>query len=219
MRTALAILRVFDDLRTGRLDQLVLVHHLFELVGNELAGADVQLLGVGFFAAGLGDQGAKVAVADQLSDADFEADGVEDVVRPADHARFQAKGCRRQPDASQPRVHDLGIGQELPIHALPLGRYHVGLVDDHQIEGVELARPAKDRLDAGDDHRLGRVAAPEAGRVDAEVELGADRPQLIGRLLQELLDVGQDQDATSAARTARSLSGLVRRTPWVLLTL
>ena len=60
------IARVLDDLAAGRLDQLVLVHHLFEFVRHELAGADVQLRRVGLFAAGLGHQGAEVAVADQL---------------------------------------------------------------------------------------------------------------------------------------------------------
>ena len=33
---------VFDDFAAGRLDQFVLVHHLLDLVGDELAGADVQ---------------------------------------------------------------------------------------------------------------------------------------------------------------------------------
>ena len=152
----LAILRVGDDLLAGRFDELVLVHQLFELVGHELAGADVQLFRVGLLSAGLGHQRAEISVADEFPHADLEADGVEDVLRPADHARFQAEWRGRKTDGSHPRIDHLGIGQELPIHPFAVRRDQVRLVDNDQVEGVQFAGPLVDRLDAGDDHRLAR---------------------------------------------------------------
>jgi hypothetical protein len=73
----------------------------------------------------------------------------------------------------------------------------VCLVYDDQIEGVQFAGPLVDRLDTGEDHRVLGVAASQAGRVDAEAHLRADRAQLVGRLLQQFLDVGQHQDAAT----------------------
>ena len=76
----------------------------------------------------------------------------------------------------------------------------MGLVDDDQIEGVQFAGPLVDGLDAGDDHRMLGVAAAQAGRVDAELHLRADRPQLVGRLLEQFLHVGQDEHAAAPLR-------------------
>ena len=99
-------------------------------------------VGVGLRLAGLGDQRAQETVADQLPDADLVADVVQESVRRADRARLQAERRGREPDDPQRRVDHLGVRQELAVHPLAFGRDQMGLVDHHQVEGVELAGPA-----------------------------------------------------------------------------
>ena len=93
---------MLDDLPAGRPDQRVVVHQRLDLAGDELAAADVQARRVHLAPPGLGLQRAQVALDDQLADAHLVADVVEQVLRPADHARGHA--VRRGRQADQPHV-------------------------------------------------------------------------------------------------------------------
>ena len=119
----------------------------------------MQLVRVRLLSAGLGHQRAEVSIADQLTDAHLEADGVQDVFRPADHARLQAEWCGGQPDRPHPRIDHLGVVQKLPIHPFAIWRDKMCLVHNDQIEGIQLAGPFVDRLDARNDHRVLGIAA------------------------------------------------------------
>ena len=74
------------------------------------------------------------------------------------------------------------------------------LIDNDQIESIELTGTLIDRLDAGDDDGIVGIATFQTCRVDTEVHLGADCGSLVGRLLQKLFDMGQNEDSTLPER-------------------
>jgi hypothetical protein len=126
---------------------------------------------------------------------------VQDSLRRADHPRAHPERRRRQADHPHERVHELRVGQELPVHALAVVRRdQVRLVDDHEVDRTELASALPDRLDARDRHRVLELPPAEARRVDADAEARGHRIELADGLLEELLHVGQDEDASLPER-------------------
>ena len=117
-----AILRVLDNLPAGRLDQFVLIHEILDLAGDELSATLVKPGGVDLLQTRLGDKRAEIALRDQFLHPHLVADGVQKVFGVADHARFEPVGRSGQADQPNVRVDHLGIGQELPIRALPVIR-------------------------------------------------------------------------------------------------
>jgi hypothetical protein len=108
--------------------------------------------------------------------ADLVADVVQDPLGRADHPRAHAERRRGQADHAHERVHELRVGQELPVHALAVVRRdQVRLVDDHEVDRAELASALPDRLDARDRDRVLELAPAEARRVDAHAEAGRHR--------------------------------------------
>ena len=168
---ALAVLRLLDNLGAGGADQIVLIHQVFGLAGNKLAAPHMQAGCVGFDDAGLGAQRAQIAVADQFLNTNLVADGIEEVVRLADHPAGHPKWRSRQSNHPQVWIDHLRLGEELAVHAVALGRDHMGFVYQDQIETIQFACPSVDRLDARDDHRVLRIPAPQAGRIDTDVQL------------------------------------------------
>lgn len=89
-------------------------------------------------------------------------------------------------------------------------------VDDNQVEFAEDFRFVIDALDSGDDDWSSGVARMQPGRVDADIDAVAQRANLSGVLLQELLDVRQDENATApqldgVGRNLRDHDGLAGR--------
>lgn len=79
----LPIGRMTHRLAASRCDQAVVVHQALDLVGHELAGADMQPFKVGRVDAGLADERRQIALDDQLANADLVADMVQEMVRRA----------------------------------------------------------------------------------------------------------------------------------------
>src|SRR4249920_450631 len=75
-------------------------------------------------------------------------------------------------------INDLGVGQELPIHAVAFERNEMCFINDHEVKGFELASPLVDGLDAGHDHRMARVAPLQSRGVDAVFDFRTDARQL-----------------------------------------
>jgi hypothetical protein len=69
----------------------------------------------------------------------------------------------------------------------------VRLVDEDEIKGIQLASTPKHRLDAGDDDGMRRLPSAQPRRVDAEAQLGTDLGELVGGLLEQLLDMRQNE--------------------------
>ena len=158
-QTGLSILSQLHDLLTGRADNLLAVHQVFNFAGDELAATHMQSAGVDLVLAGLGHERAQESVADQLFDADLVADGIEEVLGCADRSGVQSEWRRGQSDHADVRIDDLRLCQELPIHAIAVGGDQMGLIDDYQVERAQVTGPLVDRLDAGHDHCLAHVAA------------------------------------------------------------
>ena len=189
--------RVLGDLAAGRAHQPVIVHQILDLARHELAAPEVQPRRVGLAPPRLGLERTQVALRHQFAHTDSVADMVEQIVRPADQPRAHAVGCGRQAHQPHMRVHRAGLRQKRAVHAFPVGRQHVRLVNEDQVEAVQFGRPAVYALDARDDNRVFRVTAPHARRIDTDPvpQIRGHRVQLLDRLFEQFLDVSQDQHA------------------------
>jgi hypothetical protein len=151
--------RVLDDLPTRRSDEVLIVHELLDLARDVLAATHVQLVGVGLQCAGAGPQRTQVALHDQLAHPDLVADGVQDVVGRADRPAFHPERRGSEANHAHLRVDYLHIGQELPVHTLAVFRNEVTFIDDHQIDGTDVAGLLVHRLNAGNRDGVAEVAA------------------------------------------------------------
>ena len=184
------------DLGAGALDDLVGVECPLDLARDELAAADLEVAHVDLHLARLRPERREEAALDELAHRHLVADVVQDPLGRADHPRAHAERRRGQADHAHERVHELRVRQELPVHALAVVRRdEVRLVDDHEVDRAELASALPDRLDARDGDRVLELAPAESRRVDAHAEAGRHRVELAHGLLEQLLHVGQDEDA------------------------
>ena len=193
----MAVPGVLDDLAACRSHERVLVHEGLDFAGDILAAAHVQARGVDLAPARLGLQRTKISLDDQLANADFVADAVEQVVRPANHAGGHAVRGGSQADQPYVGIDFLRVGQECAVHPLAFRREHVTFIQKDDVEAVEFLCPAVDALNARDDDRMVGIAAAQTGRVDADLvpEVRCHGVKLIDRLFEQLLDVRQDQHA------------------------
>ena len=193
--------RFLGDLGARAFDDLVGVEGLLDLARDELAAADLELAHVDLHATGLRPERREEAAVDQRSHAHLVADVVQDSLGRADHPRAHAERRCRETDHAHERVHELRVREELPVHALAVVRRdEVRLVDDHEVDRAELASALPDRLDASDRDRVLELAPAEPRGVDAHAEAGRHRVELADGLLEQLLHVGQDEDAPLPAR-------------------
>ena len=162
-----AVVGVRRNLRARALNETLLVHEVLDLAGDELAGADVQVVGADLLQARLGLERRQESLHDELADTDLVADVVEDVLGGADRAGLHAVRRGGQPDDADVRIDHLGVGDELPVHPVVLGGDHVRFVDDDQIDRPEVARFLPDALDARDRDGVAEVFAFQARRVNA----------------------------------------------------
>ena len=132
---------------------------------------------------------------------------IQKVVGRANQAGLQTKRSRRESNNPQVRAHDLGIGQKLAIHAFAFDGDHVSFVNQNQIERPKVAGAFVDRLDPGHDHRRLGFAFSQSGRIDAELDVRTDLLEFLGRLFEQLFNMGKDQDASLPVLNGISTDG------------
>ena len=109
---------------------------------------------------------------------------IEKMVRLTYQTACHSKWRRRQTDYTNIGIYDTALVQERSVHALTVGRDHVGLIDDDKIERVESACLFINGLNTGDGDMVIHVLAIETGGVNADVELWRNGRQRIVRLLE-----------------------------------
>ena len=77
---------------------------------------------------------------------------IQNTLDRADRSRLEPIRCGGKADDSHLGVDDPSVGQEMLVHALGVGAYQMGFIDQDQIETVQLAGTLVDRLDTSDDH-------------------------------------------------------------------
>ncbi len=187
----------YCDLGAGGVHQLLVVHSGGQFVLDEFARPRVDGRQVGLGAPRAGHQRREVSLRDHLLEASLVAYFVEQVLGFADRASLQPERRGRQADEADVRVDDLHVLEEGAVHALAVWGDEVRLVDAYQIERAEVAGLAVHALYARHDDGLPGVAGVEPGGIDADLQLGAEPPHLVGVLFQELLHMGEDEDAAS----------------------
>ena len=120
---------------------------------------------------------------------DLVAHLVQEVLRLADEASLGAVRRGRPSDQPDVRIALLHLGEKGAVTPLALARNEMRLVHHDDVERFEEIRVSADRLNARDYDRLPRVPAVESRRVDPDLQLRADRPNLRRVLLDQLLDV------------------------------
>ena len=102
-----SISRQVDDLGTRSTDQkIIVVECFFQLVELVLAAANMHRRQVRLFGAGFRSEFTQEAAIDQLVDADFETNLIEEMLRLADQSVLQPVRRSSQPDHSDQRVDD-----------------------------------------------------------------------------------------------------------------
>ena len=195
----LAVAGLIDDFGAGGAHENIIIHEVLDLIGDELAAADMQSGGIGLGLAGLADQRRQEAVADEFLDPNLVTDVVEDVLGGADRPILEPERRRREADHAQVRVHHPRLAQECLVHALAVRGDEVGLVDEHDVEAAQVAGLLVHRLNAGDDDRMVEIAALEPSRVDPDQQVGQETTGLAGVLVHQLLHMRQHQDAAVPA--------------------
>ena len=189
----LALARLLDDLAASRRDQTILAHCLFDILGHELACADVQMVKVGVCNTGLRSDLRDVPGINEILHVGLVGNLVEEVLGLADESTLCAERRRRPADHAEIRIPRLGRRQEGLVPTLAVGRNHMHLVHHNKVERLELVDLVVDRLNARHDDRLGRVPPVESGGIHTHGQVGADVRDLLGVLVDQLLHVRQDQ--------------------------
>ena len=186
-----------DDLGDGGAGDLAAVHRRLQVPGDELAapGADAGDVELGF--GPFRDDGAEVALLDHVEHRHVVGDvGEQPVLALVQQAAVEAVGRGGEThDLEQAGVDLVQLRQEGAVHAAVAAPQQVRLVDQHQVAALHPTGVAVDRLDAGEQHLGADVAAREASRVDAGRRLRPGPLQGRAVLLDQLLHVGEDQDA------------------------
>ena len=91
---------------------------------------------------------APVAIANEFFDALLIADVGEDVGGSADEAIFETKWCGGESDHADLWIDGCGCFEEGQVHAFPVGRDEMALIDKNEIKAAEFAGPAIDGLNA-----------------------------------------------------------------------
>jgi len=163
-----------NALAVSSTDQQVIVERVFEFIFRELTAANMYTRQIRFLCAALRFERRQEALLDQLSDADLEADVIQEVIRLADQTVLEPVRRRSQPDNSQVRIDHQRIGQKLPIHSFAVERNQMSFIDDDQLEPAQLSRSSIDGLDARHDYWLLSVPAAKSCRVQTDLDIRAD---------------------------------------------
>ena len=158
------------------------------------AAHDIQFVGDG--QARSAAKRTQVAISDQITDRDLDADLLQEVLGTAYRPGGHPVGRRGQSDDAAITRERSGLRDEPPVHALAIRRNQVGLVDDHQVDRAQFASAVVDRVDACDRDRLMEFSPAEAGREDTDFEVRRARRELLDGLAQKLLHVGEHHDAS-----------------------
>ena len=135
--------------------------------GDELAAAAADAGDVELEPGGLADQGAEIALVDQVADRDLVSDvGKKPFVALVQHAAVEPIGRGGKADHLEVRIDPSERIEEPPIHRVGGARYKMGLVNQNQIALLHVIGAAVDRLDAGEQHPRADLALAQACRVD-----------------------------------------------------
>ena len=72
----------------------------------------------------------------------------------------------------------------------------MGLIYNRKVEGIQFACLVVHALNPGDNDLLRGVVAPESGGIDANFQFRTEFADLVGILLEKLLDMSKDQHAS-----------------------
>ena len=133
------VLRQIDDLPAGVVHQIIIVHLGGDLVGEEIARADVKVRKIRFRFAVLAAERRKKITHDQFPDPYLVTNFVEQVFGLADQAAAQAVGRRCKSDQADVRIQFLFFGQQGLIHAVAVGRDQVAIMDQNSSGEIRVA--------------------------------------------------------------------------------
>ena len=185
------------NLAAGGRDDCILAHCLFHLLGHEFAGADVQRVKLGECLPRLRRELREESLVDEFLEADGIADFVQDVLRLAYHSALEPVRRRRAADDPHLGIYRKQPGDERAVHSLAVRWYEVALVDDTHIAFAYLCCPAEYGLHTAHDNVALCLPSVQPGGTHANVQIGCDKGNLLGVLLQKLLRAGNDERAAS----------------------
>ena len=192
----LAIPAVTDDFPDRGLVDILPVDRVLQLAVDELSAARMYAGNIQRGVRRLGDQRCEKPLVDQPFHRRFVGDiGEDPLVTFRQQPAVQAVVGSRQADDFQFFIDLQHFIQETAVHGVRLAWNQMALIYQYQVEPTQFPGALVNALNPGEQHLRLRLTALQPGGIDTGRSQRPMVDQLIVILPDQLLDMGQDQDA------------------------